>query len=180
MLPRHQFAAGCWGARNRQVMPRPSANVLLRVLRAAREKAVYSPAASFGLIQRRVGVSQQCGRRCVHGREGDPNAHANFDLVTVQVGGVAHPVEDTLRQKRGCLLCCSAHQDRELVAAQARRHVAIAHAAPDALRHREQQGIAGGVAEGVVDLLEAVEIEVKDGKRALRSRPAGLIQRLLE
>ena len=47
----------------------------------------------------------------------------------------------------------------ELVAAEAGRHVAGSHRAAEGLRDRDQHGIADRVPVGVVDLLEAVEVE---------------------
>ena len=60
---------------------------------------------------------------------------------------------------RGRLLGGAAEQDSELVAAQSRDDVAVAHGVPDSLRHRLQQQIAAVMAERVVDLLEAIEVD---------------------
>ena len=49
--------------------------------------------------------------------------------------------------------------DGELVAAQPRHCVGGAHAGEQPLRHCAQQRIAGRVAERIVHLLEAVEVE---------------------
>ena len=56
-------------------------------------------------------------------------------------------------------------QDRELVAAEARRGVAGAHAAQQPLADRDEQLVAGGVAEAVVDRLELVEVAEQDRRR---------------
>jgi hypothetical protein len=48
---------------------------------------------------------------------------------------------------------------RELVAAQAGHGVALAHAAAQALGGHAQQGVAQRVAQGVVDGLEAVQVD---------------------
>ena len=55
-----------------------------------------------------------------------------------------------------------AQEDRELVAAQARDGVVLAEQAREALAHLAQHLVAVVVAEGVVDLLEAVEVEQHD------------------
>ena len=49
---------------------------------------------------------------------------------------------------------------REFITAQPRHHVRIAHAMAQHAGHRPQHGIAGQMAPGVVDRLEAVQIDV--------------------
>src|SRR5581483_11731834 len=56
-------------------------------------------------------------------------------------------------------------QDGELVAAHARDGVDVSDDAAQAGRHQLEELVAGGVAEGVVDRLEAVEVENVDGER---------------
>ena len=57
-------------------------------------------------------------------------------------------------------------QHGELVAAHARRAVQRPQAGTHARRELAQQGIAGSVAEGIVDGLEAIEIETEHSKAA--------------
>jgi hypothetical protein len=59
----------------------------------------------------------------------------------------------------------SGQQDGEFVAAQAKQHFVAPGQAGDFAGHAHQQGVAGGVAEVVVDGLEFVQIEVKQGGR---------------
>jgi hypothetical protein len=66
--------------------------------------------------------------------------------------------------------------DQEFVAAQARHHVLAAHRSGQALCDLAQQGIAGGMPEGVIDLLEIVEVEVH--RPYLAAVPAGATHRL--
>ena len=54
-------------------------------------------------------------------------------------------------------------QDRELVAAEPGDQVVVADEAADPLGDRDEQRVAGGVAEGVVDDLEVVEVDEQDG-----------------
>ena len=51
------------------------------------------------------------------------------------------------------------HQDAELVAAEAGNDVGLAHPARDHRGHAADQLVALGVAERVVDVLEAVDVE---------------------
>ena len=61
----------------------------------------------------------------------------------------------------------AADEDGELVAAEAREQVLVADLAAEALGDLAQQLVAALVAEDVVDLLEAVEVD----RAAARSRP---------
>ena len=54
-------------------------------------------------------------------------------------------------------------QDRELVAAEARERVALAQAGRQRARDPHDQLVAGAVAEGVVDLLEVVQVDHQHG-----------------
>jgi hypothetical protein len=64
-------------------------------------------------------------------------------------------------------------QDHELVAAHSTNSVRVAQRALHAVGHRDQQVVAGLVAERVIDILEIVEIDVQ--RRA--PRPAASISR---
>ena len=69
-------------------------------------------------------------------------------------------------------------QDQELVAALARDDVLVAHDVPEAGSHLDQQVVADGVAETVVDELESVQIDEAHGDA--RVRASGSAQRNLE
>ena len=70
-------------------------------------------------------------------------------------------------------------QDGELVAAEAGDDVGRAHGRAQPVGHRDQQPVAGGVAEAVVHHLEAVEVEEqhRDALVALRRRRCQLAAR---
>jgi predicted MarR family transcription regulator len=72
-----------------------------------------------------------------------------------------------LRRKRANLgrIVDIALQDREFVAAKTRGDVSSADYALDARSDLPQQRIADCVAERVVDVLKAIEIEIQHGKR---------------
>ena len=62
-------------------------------------------------------------------------------------------------------------QHRELVAAEAGEHVVAAHDRLHPVRDLDEEGVAGAVAEGVVDELEVVEVEVQHADhRAVATR----------
>ena len=68
--------------------------------------------------------------------------------------------------------------DAELVAADPRHGVDLAHAGAEPHRDLLEQEIARGMAEGVVDVLEAVEVEKQQGRHVAPAADAG--DRLLE
>ena len=71
--------------------------------------------------------------------------------------------------------------DGELVAAQARDQIGLAQAAVQPLRRAAQETVADGVPKGVVDLLEAVEVEAERGEAdALGEARGGLFEALAE
>ena len=57
-------------------------------------------------------------------------------------------------------------------------HVAVAQARAETLRYRHQKLVAGGVPQGVVDVLELIEIEIKNGELVLI--PAHARQRFVQ
>ena len=65
------------------------------------------------------------------------------------------------------------HEHRELVAPQAAHRVALAHRPAQSLAHDRQQLVPGGVPEGIVDPLEAVNVDVERGGRSLFSAGSG-------
>ena len=68
-------------------------------------------------------------------------------------------------------------QDRELVAAEAGHGVLRAQRALDARGHLAEDLVAGGVAEAVVDALEAIDVEEVDGSGVVA---AAAIDRVLQ
>jgi hypothetical protein len=54
-------------------------------------------------------------------------------------------------------------QDREFVSAQAREYLIAAHLPADLAGHPDQHRVAGAVAEGIVDVLEIVQVEEQQG-----------------
>ena len=84
---------------------------------------------------------------------------------------------DQLDQPRGglvrALLVRILEQDTELVAADARDHVALAHAALEQLGDLDQRLVARAMAESVVDRLEPVQIDEQHGRMAVIAADAG-------
>lgn len=57
-------------------------------------------------------------------------------------------------------------QEQEFVAAQAGQGVALPQAGPQALGHGTEQAVPGRMAEAVIDVLEAVQVEEEHGTAA--------------
>ncbi len=100
-------------------------------------------------------------------RDGDADAGADLDAVAGQQERFGQELGDPRRKlgRAGALIRTGFLDDGELVAAEPRQHVIGAHGGFQPLRHLAQQRIAGAVAEGIVDVLEAVEVEHQDRER---------------
>ena len=154
-------------------LDRPAQRELgLVAARGARAHAVVEdlvdPAATLlGAVHRGVGLAdERVGVLGAQRRQGDADARADVDLVAAQRERRAQRLGDALGDPdRVALAGDVLAQDGELVAAEPRGGVARPQHAGQARGHRAQQLVAGGVAHGVVDRLEAVEVEEEDGER---------------
>ena len=63
----------------------------------------------------------------------------------------------------------AAHEDRELVAAEPREQVLVAHVRPKRWATWQQQLVAALMAQDVVDLLEAVEVEEQQSEAVVEA-----------
>ena len=139
------------------------------------EQAVAALAVALGAVHRDVGVAQQLlGAAVVAGaRDRDADAGAQrrpsrsagrsgaLSASRMRCGGV--------RGRPGCRRPRAARRTRRRRSApRCRRR---ARCASSRRRDLDQQLVAGGVAERVVDRLEVVEVEEDDGQRARPSRP---------
>ena len=84
-----------------------------------------------------------------------------MQIVLVDVVGGAQRLEYFVRTD-GRILCVRQfrEQDHELIAALPADSVRAAHASEQALGHGLQQAVADSVTEGVVDVLEAIDVQV--------------------
>ena len=144
------------------------------------EKAEGAPAVFLGPIERYVGVAQKLlGGLAIDWRERDADAGSDLDQLTIDIVRLAQERHDAFGQ--GARLMRSGEpdlQDREFVAAKAGGHVAVAQAFAETLRRRLQKLVAGRVPQAVVDVLEVIEIEIKNGKRVIL--PAHAQKRVLQ
>ena len=132
-------------------------------------------AGGLGRVHGRVGVGQQhvggIGRR-IHG--GDADARAQRYRAAVDLVRHGQQVQQGVGQRLGGAFGGVAQYQRELVAAGARAEDGRGLEAAQPLGHVAQQRVALGVAEGVVDFLEAVQVQEQHcQQRALAAQAGG-------
>ena len=111
-------------------------------------------------------------------RERNTDAGADHHLMLLDDERRAQGFDDAGRKRRRVQrLGSRALQNDELVAAHAGDGIGLPDAAAQPTGDCLQQRVADGVPKGVVDLLEAVEIQAQHGDRALL---AGADERLLQ
>ena len=153
-------------------------------------RARFPPPALLAPVHRLVGVPNQGGRLLGVGRkEADADAGVDGHLAVRDDEGDAKAVVQALSRGRGHLHRLSlpdaaavglreVEQDQELVPAVAGEDVLGADAVAEPLRHLPQQLVTGVVAEGLVDRLDPVEVEVEH--REMPAVPGGARDRHLE
>jgi hypothetical protein len=141
------------------------------LLHGALEVRVLVAAARLGGVHRHVGVAQERARVVVGSGHGHADARRDEHLArALDAHRRADHGEHALGGHVGLL--ARAHvleQHGELVAAEARHRVALAHGLAQPVGHRDEHGVADAVPQPVVDEPEAVEI---DEQRAHATRIA--------
>ncbi len=113
------------------------------------------------MVHRQVRVAQQLGHGlAVPGEEGHADAGGDEQLVVLNLVRHSKSVQKFLRsQHRGLLVGLARQHNRELVAAHAPGQIVFGEQQLQTLAHFLQQPVAHGVAQDIVDLLEAVQID---------------------
>ncbi|GAO22120.1 hypothetical protein ALISP_1940 [Alicycliphilus sp. B1] len=99
------------------------------------------------------------------GEQGDAHGQGERQLVVAHLHGLHGGLLHLGRHALSALGVRARQQQHELVAAQARHGVALAHGALQAPGDLHQQGIAHAVAQRIVDMLEVVQVEEHHGQR---------------
>ena len=124
--------------------------------------------AALGAMHQRVGAVR------VLGPAGDAHAHRHGEAVLVERERLLEGQRDALRHAVRQLGRFLAQQHGELVARAGARPCRPAHhLAREALAGGLQQAVADRMAELVVDVPEAVEVEHQHGQRRARARRCG-------
>ena len=141
--------------------------VLLLRLQLGREIAGAAAAGVLRLVKREVGLEDQVvDRRAVDRAEGAADRHADADLGLVDHVGLLDRVDDAVGELLDLLAALRVgDDDREFVAAHAADMAVGADFVDQPLGDRAKHRVALRVAEGVVDRLEAVEVEEHDRAR---------------
>ena len=113
----------------------------------------------LGLVERDVGVAEELARRAAVA-DGDADARGHRDRRAVQIERLAEHLEQPFGDElgRGSVVVALGEDD-ELVAAEPPDRLAAPQHGFEPGADRAEELIAGGVAERVVDLLEAVEVD---------------------
>ena len=134
---------------------------------------------ALGVVQRDVGVLHELRRgEAVGRRSRDAGAGPHQQPQVADEDGLV----EGLQQRAGDRFGQGERpgdDDGELVAAEARHLAAVAHDGGQPVRHLAQQLVADGVAQGVVDVLEVVEVDEHEA-RAGRAVRGGVVQAPLE
>jgi hypothetical protein len=140
-----------------------------------------APAAGLlGAVHGGVGIADQVGGVGVRaGGQRDADAAADEGVAVLERERLRQRLEQALRDGDRVVRAADVLADEdELVAAEAGGHLVAADGRAQALGDRQQEAVAGVVAEAVVDDLEAVEVDEQDGDAAAAS--AGPVERALQ
>ncbi len=131
------------------------------------EEAVAVAALGFGPVEREIGlIHQGVGIDAGLAGHGDADAGADAHHRAVEVIGGRDQRDYALGELDGgsALVRLAGLDDREFVAAETRDEIGRAQRLLQPVRGFLEERIAGGMAERVVDVLEAVEIEHEHGE----------------
>jgi hypothetical protein len=119
------------------------------------------PAGSLRLIHRAVGAPQSLlGAQEVSAQAGEADADRRAHrLAREDLLAAPETLEQVLGDGRGIVHARAAQQNRELVAAQPPHRVGLAQAVAQQLRGLAHESVAGLMAEGVVHLLQVVQVQ---------------------
>src|SRR5215218_4151765 len=131
--------------------------------------------AALGLVHGDVGALQEQLRILAMVRsEGDPDAAGDLQLELLDGQGPSQGPPDQLADGDGGV---PVGQDRdehgELVAAEPGHDVAVRQPGPEPDTDLPEDEVAAGVPEGVVDLLEAVQVDEQNGEAAVGPEGGG-------
>src|SRR5579872_5448973 len=137
--------------------------------------AVARPSPRLGLVHRRVGALQERLERLVtRRRQHDADAGRHSEAVGSDRHRVLDELEDPLGDRFQVLALLDAgEEDDEFVAAQTTGGVARTDGDSQPFAHLHQHGVAGVVAQLVVDRLEVVEVDEHEPDRPPVAPTAG-------
>ncbi|MNO94208.1 hypothetical protein D3C76_858240 [compost metagenome] len=143
------------------------AAVLDLLVHFRREVAPGVLALGLGLVQGDIGAADQFTRiETLQARLRHTQAGADMQGLLFEVDRLVQAVDQAPAKAVDLVAAVHAvHYQHEFVATQACHQVAVAGRFAQACGHFQQHGVASGVAEGIVDRLEAVQVEQQQGQR---------------
>lgn len=148
------------------------------------EEAEAAPPLHLGPVEGEIGAFQETvSIRSVLGRQGDADAGANRQKMTVDHVGSAHQIHEAASKGAGLLDPYHGPlHDHEFVAANPRHGIAGAQAGTQAVGDLAEERVADSMAQCIIDGLEAVEIHQQHGAAFVpRSQmPQGRVQALAQ
>jgi hypothetical protein len=124
------------------------------------EHHVVAAARALGLVHGRVGVGHELVGLALFRMQHDADRARDLQLLAHHVEGLGDRAQHAVGGLRAFGAVVHAfEQQQELVAADARHGVALARGLAQPVRGGAQDLVAGRVAEGIVDRLEAVEVD---------------------
>ncbi|MNM31227.1 hypothetical protein D3C81_417990 [compost metagenome] len=130
-----------------------------------REETEGVAARFLGAVHGRIGIlNQGVGVDAIVGIHGNADADRDRHFMALQVERLAHRFADLVDHAHGMLGAFGQHQDGgEFIAAEAADGIAHAQAVDQAAGKLAQQVVADGVAQRVIDVLEAVHVHEQHG-----------------
>ncbi len=139
---------------------------LRQVSRSAHDSGA---AARLRFVEGLIGALDRSVDALLRAPFGDPATHPQFeeDLLVERQWLTCEGRRESLTDSLGIACARIGKQDDELVTACARDNVAMPDAGADQRGEVDQRAIAGIVTELVIDLLEAINVEHRDGQLAV-------------
>ena len=164
---------------NPQLARQQHARVHLPVEVGVVEAVAVTPVV-LGAIEREIRLHHEIGRGARRpGRQRDADAGGDGDIIVADGAAFGDRRADLLGQRAGIRWAGDVPlQNGELVAAETGDEIVLAHGLPQPLADLDDQRVTGRMAECVVDILEAVEVE--EQHRELRLVAGARAKRVIE
>ena len=152
-----------------------------RLVHARGEELNVVAPGRLRVIHRSVGIlHEDFHALAVGGEDGDADARGRVQSMSFDLVGPRQRLENLACHALGRQRVGPGEHDDEFVTAETGDDVAVAHAAAQPRRNLQQECVADVVTEGVVDVLEPIEIEEHHGHRTTVALASRRGQRLIE
>jgi hypothetical protein len=144
------------------------------------EKFIGIAATFLGTVHGDIGIlHQRLGVGAIIRKEADADAGADVEFLFDSHRRILQGIEDLFCDVRdGGRIDDVLDDDQKFVATESANGVRFSHQSAQAPRHLAEDAIADLVAEGIVDVLEAIEVDEQDGQSGLVA--VGTLQGLVQ